>query len=84
MANQGSFPAVRIYADEDEQETMALCDEECIKILASFLDLIPHHQTFRGIDIGGGDGRLAIGLLLNKYNMVDLIDICPVAVKRAR
>ena len=45
---------------------------------------LPHNSAGRAIDIAGGDGRLSTGLLLKKYGTVDLIDICPLGVQRAK
>ena len=40
------------------------------------------HSRFRALDVAGGDARLTQGLLLEKYNIVDLFDQCPVGVKK--
>ena len=73
-----------MYADEDELEAMELCHGQCIEILQGFLDTLPQRPKYRAIDVAGGDGRLTASLLVKQYNKVDLFDICPEAIKKAK
>ena len=56
---------------------MKICHPRCVELLQEMFFDLKGHSWIRAIDIGGGDGRLACSLLLDRYGNVDLVDQCP-------
>ena len=52
--------------------------------MAKFIDEIDELNLKRALDVAGGDGRFSKGLLIQRFDKVDLFDQCPLAIKRAR
>ena len=62
---------------------MEICGPRCIEVVNNFLDSLVEPGRQRALDVAGGDGRFAGGLLVDRYDKVDLFDQCPKAVKIA-
>ena len=55
----------RVYADEQELKAMEICRPYCIDHLYQFLETLPNRQSFRAIDVAGGDGGFVGNFLIN-------------------
>ena len=63
---------------------MELCGPKSIKEMAKFIDSIDELNFKHALDVAGGDGRFSKGLLIQRFEKVDLFDQCPLAIKRAK
>ena len=75
---------VKPWADEEEKDEMKLCQPRCVEILSNLLALHTNLSKALALDVAGGDGRLAVGLLLGLYEKVDLFDRCDRAIQIAK
>ena len=62
---------------------MELCGPKSIKEMAKFIDSIGQLNFKHALDAAGGDGRFSKGLLIQRFDKVDLFDQCPLAIKLA-
>ena len=79
----GEPATVPIFADDQELKDMAVCSPKCIAIIKQQLDKLNGHCRGTALDVAGGDGRVALNLLIDEYESVDLFDRCPEAINRA-
>ena len=63
---------------------MAECSPSCIRILLEQLKKLNGHSRVRALDVGGGDGRLCLNLLLYEYLCVDLLEPSSKGIKKAK
>ena len=62
---------------------MEICGPRCIEVMNNFLDSLVEPGRQRALDVAGGDGRFARGLLVDRYDKVDLFDQCETACGKA-
>ena len=63
---------------------MAICGPICIEVMKNFLDKLEEPGRLRALDVAGGDGRFTKDLLLERFDKVDLFDVCPTACRKAK
>ena len=70
--------------NDDEIHLTKLCHEKSIEYMEGLMKRLGVNQFDRAIELGCGDGMFTRDHLIKKYDAVDVLDLCNIAIKKVK